>query len=277
LLTKSLKIIEIKETFQESPNTKTFFFDWEVHAKPGQFVMVWLAGVDELPMALSSLGSPKAITVQGLGDATKQMLSLKEGDRLGIRGPYGKPFWLEGERLLLAGGGTGMASLIALVETPPFREAHREIVIGARNKEALLFVDRCRKAGCLVHVATDDGSEGFQGFVPALAEKVLDAGTFDSVYSCGPEIMMKGVFDSARKRGLKVQVSMERRMRCAFGICDACEFGGSLVCADGPVFSGEEIAANPDFCQFRRDKTGRRLPLFSKGPRGQQGRGLPNR
>jgi dihydroorotate dehydrogenase electron transfer subunit len=108
-------------------------------------------------------------------------------------------------------------------------------------------------------VATDDGSRGFNGFVPALAEKLLEKHRFDQIVTCGPEVMMKAVVAAAMKRGIAVQASLERYMKCGIGICDACAFDDRLICVDGPVFTGEQLAASEDFGKWRRDKSGRRI------------------
>jgi dihydroorotate dehydrogenase electron transfer subunit len=132
--------------------------------------------------------------------------------------------------------------------------------VGARTAEELLFLDRAGASG-EVHVATDDGSRGFHGFAPSLAEKLIEKHKFDQVIACGPERMMRMVYDLAMERGLKVQVSLERYMKCGIGICDACVLDDRLVCVDGPVFTGEQLAASQDFGRFRRDKSGRRVPI----------------
>jgi dihydroorotate dehydrogenase electron transfer subunit len=132
--------------------------------------------------------------------------------------------------------------------------------VGAKNAEELLFVERANASG-EVHIATDDGSRGFHGFVPALADKLLGRGSFQQVITCGPEKMMYAVVDLARKRGVPVQASLERYMKCGIGICDACALDDKLVCVDGSIFTGEQLAGSEDFGHYRRDKSGRRIPV----------------
>jgi len=129
---------------------------------------------------------------------------------------------------------------------------------GARTKADLACLSRVRAAGP-VHVSTDDGSEGFHGFVSDLAAKLLHEERFDMVLTCGPEVMMKKVVDAANARRVPVQASLERYMKCGIGICDACAFDDKLVCYDGPVFGGEELAKSQDFGRWRRDISGRRV------------------
>ncbi len=254
------QIVPILEVATESHHTSTFRFRADFGGVAGQFVMVWIPRHDEVPMALSYLGPVKGITVHAYGDATKALLGFRPGDRIGVRGPYGNRFTLGGKKVLAVAGGTGMASMIAAIEAFAQQGAEVTTAVGARTAEELLFVDRASAAG-EVHVATDDGSRGFHGFVPALATKLLDKHKVDQVLTCGPERMMKLVVDDARKRGVAVQASLERYMKCGIGICDACAFDDRLICVDGPVFSGEQLAASKDFGAFRRTKDGRRVPI----------------
>lgn len=252
-------VVPLLDAVRETPDTMTFRFRADIGGEPGQFVMVWIPRHDELPMALSYLGPVKGVTVRDYGDASHVLLSFRPGDRIGIRGPYGNTFPLDGERVLAVAGGVGMASLIAAIEAYAQQGAKVTTALGARTAKDLLFVDRAQAAGEL-HVATDDGSRGFHGFVPALAERLMDRHEFDVVATCGPERMMKLVVDAATKRERKVYASLERYMKCGVGICDACAFDDKLVCVDGPVFPGNVLAASEDFGRWRRDKSGRRIP-----------------
>ena len=153
-----------------------------------------------------------------------------------------------------------MASMIAAIEAFAHQGARVVTAVGAKTAEELLFVDRANASG-EVHIATDDGSRGFPGFVPALAEKLLGREKFDQMITCGPEKMMKAVVDLARKRGIPVQASLERYMKCGIGICDSCSLDAKLVCLDGPVFTAAQLAESEDFGHFRRDKSGRRVPV----------------
>ncbi len=254
-----IEVVPLLEIVRETPTTMTYRFRADFGGKPGQFLMVWIPRYDELPMALSYLGAVKGITVHDYGDATHALAAFNAGDRIGVRGPYGNTFRLEGEKVLAVGGGSGMASMIAAIEALAQQGANVVTAIGARTAEELLFVDRANGSG-EVHIATDDGSRGFHGFVPPLAEKLLDRERFDQILTCGPERMMKPVVDLARKRSIPVQASLERYMKCGIGICDACSLDTKLVCWDGPIFTAEQLDGSEDFGRFRRDKSGRRVP-----------------
>ena len=255
-----LRIVRIEEIVREAAHTRTYRFTAGLGGRPGQFLMVWIPGHDELPMALSHLDDPQGITVQAMGDATRALARFRVGDRLGVRGPYGNSFRVRGESCLFVGGGTGAASLIAAIEAYAAAGKRVATVLGARTKSQLIFEKRAARWG-QVHVSTDDGSKGFKGFATPLAEKLLDTGDFDEVVTCGPEPMMVGVVRAAAKRGLGVQASLERYMKCAVGICDSCAFDGDLLCVDGPILEGVRLLSSKDFGRCRRDRSGVRVPL----------------
>lgn len=255
-----MQVVPLVEVVRETKDTSTYRFRADFGGAPGQFVMVWIPRLDELPMALSYLGPVKGITVRDYGNATHEFMSFGPGDRIGVRGPYGNAFQLKGEHVLCVAGGSGVASVIAAVES--FAQQGSQVVtaIGARTADELLFIDRASASG-EVHVATDDGSRGFHGVVPALAEKLMAKHSFDQILTCGPEKMMKAVVDFARDRGIPVQASLERYMKCGVGICDACALDDRLACVDGPIFDGDYLAGSEDFGRWRRAKDGRRLPV----------------
>ena len=107
-----------------------------------------------------------------------------------------------------------------------------------------------------VIVCTDDGSYGQKGFVTDTAEKLISESHFDGVYTCGPEIMMYKTVKSAFSKGLFVQASLERMMKCGVGICGSCCMGEDLVCRDGTVFEGQHLMQNKEFGHFYRNKAG---------------------
>jgi dihydroorotate dehydrogenase electron transfer subunit len=253
---------EIESIVVESHHTKSFYFKGGFHTDPGQFVMVWIPGVDEIPMGLSMIGETMGITVHSVGDATEKMHALNEGDKIGIRGPYGKGFDILGDRLLVIGGGTGIASLMSAVEVAVKQGRDVQVAIGALTKEELLFTERARKVGAKLEIATDDGSEGFEGFVSDLAGEMLSKENYDQILTCGPEAMMKKIIEHGKKQGIRTQVSMERFMRCGMGVCGSCAFDGLRICRDGPVFDSEEVYGKEDFDTYRRDPSGKRIPLL---------------
>ena len=243
--------VTITEIVEETPSIRTFVFDREIAARPGQFVMVWVPGVDEVPMALSS---PSSITVQKVGDATAALFAMHEGDRIGVRGPYGNGFAVSG-RTLAVGGGVGASPLLPLV-TAGLVDT---FLLGARTASELLFAERIRGAAALM-IATDDGTAGHHGFVTELISRV-DLADFDRICVCGPEVMMAAVLaildrEGCAERGL---FSLHRYMKCGVGLCGSCctDPHGLRVCRDGPVFSGDTLL-DSEFGHYARDASGSR-------------------
>jgi dihydroorotate dehydrogenase electron transfer subunit len=239
----------IRKVVEETPTIRTFFFDTSFELIPGQFVMVWIRGVDEIPMALSY---ENAITVQKVGHATSALFELGECDSVGIRGPFGKGFDVRKGRILLISGGVGAAPLAPLAEKAGAAGAKITTLLGAKTKEELLFMKRFEAVG-EVRVATDDGSEGKHGYVTQLLDHEKK---YDQIYCCGPEIMMKKVLDKVTPS--KAQFSLHRYIKCGLGICGACCVDGLRVCKDGPVFSGD-IINKTEFGVYRRNECGERV------------------
>lgn len=142
---------------KETPSVKTFFFDREFPFEPGQFVMVWVPGVDEIPMALSSANS---ITVQKVGDATGAMFDLEPDAPLGIRGPFGNGF-TRGEKMLAIAGGVGAAPILPLARS----DCVMTMLLGARTEKELLFVDQLDEILMLSSLRTT-GRWGSTGLSP---------------------------------------------------------------------------------------------------------------
>jgi dihydroorotate dehydrogenase electron transfer subunit len=259
-LRTGLRIVEVKRVVKETPSTKTLFFDSDFDARPAQFVMVWNPGVDEIPMTISYLGEEKGITVKDIGEATNALISLKEGAKLGIRGPFGNSFDLRPGRILAVGGGSGIVTVTPAVEFASKEGYSVDVCIGATAKDELLFRRRLEKVA-EVQVSTDDGSEGYKGFVTGLVEEILGDKEYDQMICCGPEPMMKKLLDMAMAKRLHFQASLERYMKCALGICDSCAFGPYLVCKDGPVFDGDRLINVDDFGRFRRTSSGEKVKL----------------
>jgi dihydroorotate dehydrogenase electron transfer subunit len=228
------RVARIVETKAENYRTRTFVLDLHLTARPGQFVMVWLPGVEERPFSLLA-GDPVSFTVARVGPFTTALHQLRVGDRVWIRGPYGNGFKVRGRHLLCVGGGYGVAPMLFLARWA-ITTGHRvTAVIGARTATDLLFVDRFTALGCAVVMTTDDGSAGMRGVVTDGICQVIELEPPDEVYACGPRPMLEAVLRLCQARGLPCQLSWENKMRCAMGICGTCEQDGWLVCREGPV------------------------------------------
>jgi len=268
--TNSLRIIKIQDIKQESPTVKTFAFHDKLcaKAKSGQFVMVWIPGVDEVPMSLSAMRPDgySSITVAEVGEATKALHRKKIGDVLGIRGPYGNSFTPVGDNVMIVGGGTGLAPLESLMENLVGLHHKITFVLGAKTRDELLFLRRIEttlsRADGKVVATTEDGSYGVKGIATDPAEKILAKERPNMIYTCGPEKMMQKMFLLAEQHHTPLQVSLERFMRCAMGLCGSCVIGKFRVCKDGPVFSSEQLReVREEFARFTRSPDGRRISL----------------
>ncbi|MHA1862699.1 MAG: dihydroorotate dehydrogenase electron transfer subunit [Candidatus Thorarchaeota archaeon] len=256
--------VQISKVITETPNSKTLQFSLKGSNEflPGQFVMVWVPSVDEIPMSISSWNPPEmGITVQSIGEATQALVSMSKGDWIGIRGPFGNPFSTNSKKALVVCGGVGIAPLKPLVYNLLDGGSEVTLVIAAKTKNELIFLEEFEKSKhpkLKVEIATDDGSLGFKGFATDAVSKLLDGNEFDRMYTCGPELMMAGLYDLAKKNNIEFQASLERFMKCGCGICGTCAMDptGQLVCADGPVFTGEQLAGLTDFGKYHRDAVG---------------------
>lgn len=254
----SAKIVEVVE---ETPTIRTFRLDTQdwLRSMPGQFIMAWVRGVDEVPMTMSY---DNGITVQKVGEATEAMFQLKAGDKISIRGPYGNGWELAGDNILLISGGVGSAPLAPLAEKAASIGVKVTVLAGYRTKEEVHFETRYQKAGKTL-IATDDGSYAHKGYVTDLMRDI-DLNTFTQIYSCGPEKMMYRVLGilGERKMAARSQFSLQRYVKCGIGVCGSCcmDPGGLRVCRDGPVFKGDELL-DSEFGKYARDASGRRLKI----------------
>jgi dihydroorotate dehydrogenase electron transfer subunit len=246
--------VTITRIKKETQNIRSFFFDPPFVFDPGQFIMVWVPGVDEIPMALSS---PNSITVQNVGDATAALFGMDTGGKLGIRGPFGNGF-TKGEKVLAIAGGVGAAPLLPLAKA----DCVMTMLLGARSETELLFVDQLDECTDVL-IATDDGSQGHNGFVTALMDD-LNLSTYDRIAVCGPEVMMRAVLAKVAEKGLehKTEFSLHRYMKCGVGVCGSCciDPSGLRVCRDGPVFQGD-VLQKSEFGHYMRDASGRKTNI----------------
>ncbi|WP_424357406.1 dihydroorotate dehydrogenase electron transfer subunit [Methanocella sp. MCL-LM] len=251
----------ITEIIDETPTIRTFRLDvsdW-LRGKPGQYVMVWVRGVDEVPMTLSY---DDAITVQKVGEATEALFKLKVGDSVGIRGPYGNGWEIVGDDILLISGGVGSAPLAPLGEKASKIGVKVTTLAGYRTKEEVHFESRYHKAGQTI-VATDDGTYGKKGYVTDLL-KSIDLKKFTQIYCCGPEKMMYRVLCALDEAGVagSSQFSLQRYIKCGIGVCGSCcmDPEGLRVCRDGPIFDGETLLRS-EMGKYARDASGRRIKI----------------
>ena len=257
------KICIVEKVIDETPTVRTLIFSDDVLSAvlPGQFAMVWIPGINELPMSvmISQESGKAAFTVRRHGSASTGLFNIQVGQQIGVRGPYGNSFDLKQGKLLLVGGGTGLVPMMRLLTfVKPGDDV--TVLIGAKSKNEVFFEDLTnnllKNNSHRVIVTTDDGTYGEKGFVTNMVEKLVNENHFDGVYTCGPEIMMYKTVQLAHSKGLFVQASLERMMKCGVGICGSCCVGEDLVCSDGTVFNGDHLLSNKEFGHSHRNKAG---------------------
>jgi dihydroorotate dehydrogenase electron transfer subunit len=223
--------------------------------------MVWIPGINELPMSvmISKESGKAAFTVRKHGLASTGLFNIVAGGKIGIRGPYGNAFDIKEGKLLLVGGGTGLVPMMRLLTFVKPTD-NVTVLIGAKSKNEVFFEDLANELlknnSHNVIISTDDGSYGEKGFVTDIVEKLVNESHFDAVYTCGPEKMMYKTVQSAHSRGIFVQASLERMMKCGVGICGSCCVGEDLACKDGTIFDGNHLSKNPEFGYSHRNKAG---------------------
>jgi len=229
---------------------------------PGQFNMLCVFGTGEVPISISSNPADTASikhTTRVVGAVTNAMNTLKPGDSIGVRGPFGSSWPLElgrGKDVVLIAGGIGLAPLRpALFELLAYRERFRRIILlyGTRTPRDILFkrdLKRWRSHFDLeVYITVDRASGAWQGNVGVVI-KLIQRAPFDPSNAialiCGPEVMMRFSIEALQQRGIgneNIFVSMERNMKCGCGFCGHCQYGPHFVCQDGPVFGYDRIAS----------------------------------
>ena len=226
---------------------------------PGQFNMVYVYGVGEVPISICGDPSRSTLvhTTRAVGTVTKAMARLKRGDIVGIRGPFGTTWPLEEARsrdVVIVAGGIGLPPLRpALYHILSHREAYARVVLlyGTRTPTDILFkeeVEQWRSRFDLeVFVTVDREVPGWRGNVGVVTTLIHKAG-FDPLNTVammvGPEVMMRFTALELLRRGVKpegIYLSMERNMKCGIGLCGHCQFGPMFVCKDGPVVRYNQV------------------------------------
>ena len=219
--------------------------------QPGQFVHVKLTALGEMllrhPFGVAAVDKTQGtidIIYRVVGEFTRALAAVTPSDQLSVLGPLGHGFDLAANgRVLLVGGGTGLAPLLFLASYLGAEKT--DVLMGARTKEELFWQDLFRPFVKGIFTTTDDGSLGTRGTVMVLLPSLLAQG-YERVYVCGPSPMMKAVAHECDSRNIACQVSLERYMACGMGACLSCTCQGRekrlKVCTDGPVFWSKEVA-----------------------------------
>ena len=245
---------------KETPDTFTLALEPSNGAgargfRPGQFSMLYVFGVGELPISISGdPGEPERLiyTVRSVGQATQALVSRRAGEAVGVRGPFGTGWPLDqarGQDVVVVAGGIGLAPLRGVIyHVLRNRADYGRLVIlyGARSPRDMLYrkelASWTRQKDTQVLSTVDYGGvswRGRVGVVTTLFRYVRMQPDRAVAMVCGPEIMMRFVARELAARGVaaeNVYLSIERNMKCAVGFCGHCQYGPVFICKDGPVF-----------------------------------------
>ncbi len=228
--------------------------------QPGQFNMLNVFGVGEVPISISGDAAQTARlihTTRAVGSVTKAMSALRVGDIIGVRGPYGASWPVaeaEDSDVIIVAGGIGLAPLRPVIyHLLEHRHKFGRVVLlyGARTPEEMLFTKELEKWRSRfdtdIHLTVDRATGDWKGNVGVVTQ-LIGHSPFDRSHClamvCGPEIMMRFTAFELSKRGVpddRLYVSMERNMKCGIGLCGHCQIGPTFVCKDGPVYRYDRI------------------------------------
>ncbi|MCX6252872.1 MAG: dihydroorotate dehydrogenase electron transfer subunit [Bacteroidia bacterium] len=248
---EDLKIIENKRlnndffVLELSANDKLPVF------KPGQFVQVRVDGSPKTflrrPISIHDVDYGRntfKLLIQITGKGTKTLSKLSNGDFLNLIYPLGNSFGLpdKNEKILLVGGGCGVAPLLFLGKYLKSNGYVPDILFGFRNSERIIELEEYLEIG-KVFLTTEDGSRGEKGYITS--HSIFSNGTYDKIYCCGPDSMMRAIAGYCKKNNIACEVSLENLMACGIGACLCCIVdtvnGNLCTCIDGPVFNITEL------------------------------------
>jgi len=258
------RMFRIEDIVNEAKDINTYWFKGSIDAKPGQFVMMWIPAAGQKPFGISYQEDNRfAVTVKKVGPFTTKLFDRKINEIVGIQGPYGRGFSGKGKNIALVGGGYGTAPLGFLADemAKPGRAVF--FITGAATAEYIMFRERFKNKRVRMVFSTDDGSCGHHGFCTDCLADLLSTEKIDRVYCCGPELMMHEVFRICMGKNTQAEFSLERHLKCGFGVCGSCCLDGTgwRVCREGPVFTLDELKHVSEFGKYKRDASGRRVKV----------------
>lgn len=211
--------------------------------KSGQFVNIELEGLYlRRPISVCDVDDDiLTIIYKVVGKGTEQMGRMTAGERLDILTCLGNGYDIEkcGENPVLIGGGVGVPPMFLLAKELIKRGKNPSVILGFNTKSEVFYENEFSELGLIVNITTVDGTAGIKGFVTDALPKIS---SYDYTYACGPEPMLKAVYNQANVDG---QYSFEERMGCGFGACMGCscktKYGTKRICKDGPVLEKGEI------------------------------------
>ena len=257
LTPKSYKVLEYK---METPDTFTLKVDMKCKHSPGQFVEVTIPGIGEAPISICSYSKDYVkLNIRQVGNMTNSLAKLKVGDKIYLRGPYGKGYpmqYFKGNSIIIVGGGCGIAPLKGIID---YIEVNRtdfkdvNLFLGYRSPDDMLFKQELeewdKKYNLTVTVdKNNDGKFCYNAKTTFITESLKNTDITNEkkiAFICGPPIMMKLVVDILKNKGFhddQIYLSFERHMKCGVQKCGHCMINGVYVCKDGPVFRFDEVS-----------------------------------
>ncbi|MCX8075403.1 MAG: FAD/NAD(P)-binding protein [Aquificaceae bacterium] len=244
----ALKVGRVVRLIKECEGLYTFHIQTEEEASPGQYNMLYALGMGEAPITVASKGKDYIVhTVRAVGDVTRHIDQLREGDVLYWRGPYGNTWQLQeayGKTLLILSGGLGLAATRWVFEvamnSPMKRVVH---LYGSKDYENLIYkylYDDWSKSSEF-YITLSKPHPEWKGRVGLITEllREIELGRDTVVFACGPDPMVKACVKVLEEKGIstnRIYASLERHMKCSVGTCGHCMIGPYFVCKDGPVF-----------------------------------------
>jgi dihydroorotate dehydrogenase electron transfer subunit len=248
---ESLHVTEVKQLTKEYFILELIGKGRLPEMKPGQFVQVKVEGSTgtflRRPISIHDVNygqNTLKLLIQIAGKGTETLSRLQKNDILNIIYPLGNSFTLpqEGQKVLIAGGGCGIAPLLFLGKYLKSNGFQPDILLGFRNTERIIEFNEYKEIG-RVFLTTEDGSQGEKGYITQ--HSVLLNSEYDRVYCCGPDMMMKAVAHYCSKNNIFCEVSLENLMGCGIGACLCCVVdtvrGNLCSCVDGPVFNTKDL------------------------------------
>ena len=215
---------------------------------PGQFVEVQVNSDSKVllrrPISINDVDSQTneiSLIIQTVGQGTKELAKINEGEEINLVYPLGNGFNIEGENPLFVGGGVGIAPLLYLAKNFHAKGIKPKVLLGFRSQEQMIDLKEYEKYAD-VYISTQDGSVGSKGLV---TENEIFTQSYDTIYTCGPTPMMKAISDYSLKNNIKCYASLENKMACGIGACLCCvqntTEGHKCTCTEGPVFNVKDI------------------------------------
>lgn len=234
------------------------------NVSPGKFCNIWIPKLDMKPLSISNFeNNILSFTFKKVGKVTSYMYNkLKIGERLGLIGPLGNGFTIKGKKILLIGGGIGLAPLRYLLKELALKKLNITSLLGFKTENETIFIEDFQNHSKKFYITTENGCMGEKGYSTDLLSQVCEENKIDQIYCCGPELMMFEVLNFSLKNNINFQFSLERYIGCGLGLCGFCSLNGKFrVCKDGHVISSLELKELTDFGNNKLTKTGLKVKI----------------